>query len=105
MVVLGRGAAGKLTLPQRLGEVTGLPVSELDQHFWRPGLMPTPYDEWIVVQRDLAAADRWIMDGDLGPYDALEGRLARCDTVVILDLSIARSTWRALRRSRERGDF
>ena len=45
------------------------------------------------------------MDGDLGPYDAPAARLARADTVVILDFSLARCAWRAARRSRERADF
>ncbi len=56
-------------------------------------------------RRWLAAANRWIMDGDLGPYDVLGERLTRADTVLILDFSLARCTWRALRRSRERADF
>lgn len=45
------------------------------------------------------------MDGDLGPYDALEVRLKAADTVILLDFSILRCAWRALRRSRERWDF
>lgn len=38
VVVLGRGGAGKSTLAWRLGEVTGLPVVELDTLFWQAGL-------------------------------------------------------------------
>ena len=45
------------------------------------------------------------MDGDLGPYDAPEVRLRMADTIILLDLSIARCAWRAIRRSRERADF
>jgi hypothetical protein len=32
-------------------------------------------------------------------------RLARADTAVLLDFSLARCVWRALRRGRERWDF
>jgi adenylate kinase family enzyme len=88
-----------------LADRTGLPVIELDKHFWRPGLVATPREEWAAVQRDLAARARWIMDGDLGPYDVLEVRLGRADTVVLLDYSLPRCAWRAVRRSRERADF
>lgn len=48
---------------------------------------------------------RWIMDGDLGPYDAVEVRLQAADTIIFLDFSLVRCVWRALRRSRERADF
>ena len=105
VVILGRGAAGKSVLAARLGEITGLPVIELDRVFWRPGLAATPRAEWADVQRDLVPGESWIMDGDLGPYDELGVRLAAADTVVILNFSLPRCAWRALRRSRERADF
>jgi adenylate kinase family enzyme len=105
VVVLGRGGAGKSTVARQLAETTGLPLVELDKVFWRPDLTPTPRAEWIDEQRRLIAEDRWIMDGDLGPYDAPEVRLNEADTVIVLDFSLARCAWRALRRSRERWDF
>lgn len=74
--------------------------------------------EWVLVLRCggsgkpvfarrlgvLIAAPRRILDGDLGPYDVLEVRLA-ADTAVVLNPSPARCAWRALRRGRERWDF
>ena len=106
VVILGRGAAGKSVLAARLGQITGLPVIELDQHFWRPGLNATPAAEWAQTQSELTRREAWIMDGDLGPYDtALGARLAAADTVIVLDFPFVRCAWRALRRSRERADF
>lgn len=102
---MGRGGAGKSTAATRLGQLTGLPVIELDKHFWRQGLAAMPLDEWIQAQRILAAECEWIIDGDLGPHDALAPRLERADTIVILDFSLIRCVWRAARRSRERADF
>jgi len=104
VITTGPGAAGKSTLAIRLGEVTSLPVIELDKLFWRPGLTPAPRDQWAAIQRELAAHESWIMDGDLGPYDVLDVRLHAADTIVFLDFSPARSTWRAIRQSRERAD-
>ena len=104
-VILGRGASGKSTLARRLGEITGLPVIELDKVFWRPGPAATPRDQWEVVQEKLVAKDRWIMDGDLGPYDVVEVRLRAADTIIVLDFSLVRCAWRAVLRSRERADF
>jgi hypothetical protein len=89
----------------RLGQLTGLQVVELDKAFWRPGLAPTPREDWVKIQEVLTAEDGWILDGDLGPFDALEVRLQAADTIVFLDLSPIRCAWRALRRSRERADF
>jgi adenylate kinase family enzyme len=105
VVILGRGASGKSTLAARLGQITGLPVIELDKIFWRPGLVATPRDEWGAVQERLVAEERWIMDGDLGPYDAVEVRLRAADTIILLDFSFVRCAWRAMRRARERADF
>src|SRR5258707_15006597 len=110
VVILGRGASGKSTLARRLGEITGLPVIELDKVFWLPGLAPTRRDQWVAVQEKLVARDGWIMDGwimdgDLGPYDAVEVRLRAADTIIFLDFSLVRCVWRVIRRSPERGDF
>jgi adenylate kinase family enzyme len=105
VVILGRGASGKSTLARRLGETMGLPVIELDKVFWEPGLVATPHEKWAVLQEKLAAEDKWVMDGDLGPYDVVEVRLRRADTVIFLDFSLIRCAWRAFLRSRERADF
>jgi adenylate kinase family enzyme len=105
VVILGPGGAGKSTLAARLGEITGLPVVELDKVFWQPGLVATPRGQWVEMQQRLVEEDGWIMDGDLGPYDAVDVRLQAADTIIFLDFSIARCSWRAIRRSRARPDF
>lgn len=105
VVVLGRGGAGKTTFAVQLGQLLGLPVLELDRYFWSADLTSTLAQRWVQVQSELAAADRWVMDGDLGPYDVLVPRLSRADTVVVLDFGLLRCLWRAGRRSRERTDF
>jgi hypothetical protein len=102
IVVLGPGGAGKSVFAGRLGAALDLPVVELDQHFWSPELEPLSPERWKTVQIGLAAGAGgagWIMDGDLGPYDVLAPRLARADTVIVLDLPPWLCAWRALRRS------
>jgi len=101
-VILGPGGAGKSTLARRLGECTGLPVIELDQHFWSAELRPLASDEWRRRQSELVQAAEWIADGNLGPYDVLEPRLRMADTVIVLDVARWRCVWRSFRRSRER---
>ena len=105
VVVFGRGGAGKSTFARGLGTATGLPVIVLDQEFWNPDLEPLPKDVWAERQAVLADQPRWIMDGDLGPYDDVAPRLRRADNVVMLDLALWRCAWRAWRRGPERRDF
>lgn len=101
VVIFGRGGAGKSILALDLSRATELPVIELDKQFWSNDLDPLPPAEWARVQEQLAAGQQWILDGDLGPYDAPAPRLRRADTVVVLDLSLIRCAWRAVRRARE----
>lgn len=103
--MVGPGAAGKSVLAAQLGRITGIPVTELDTFFWRPGLAATPPGEWAAIQRQLIGQPSWILDGDLGPYDVIDVRLRAADTVVFLDFSLIRCTWRAVRRSPENADF
>jgi adenylate kinase family enzyme len=105
VVILGPGGSGKSTLARRLGEITGLPVVELDKVFWDPGLVASTRDEWVQIQTRLVEGSAWILDGDLGPYDAVEVRLRAADTIIFLDYSLIRCAWQAVWRSRERADF
>jgi adenylate kinase family enzyme len=106
VVILGRGGAGKSVLARQLSELTGIPAIELDDLFWQPGPTPTPAEVWVARHRDVVAGERWIIDGDLGPYDAgLASRLAAADTIIVLDFGLLRCAWRTLRRGRERAEY
>jgi adenylate kinase family enzyme len=102
VAVVGPGGAGKSTFAVALGRRTGLPVVHLDRLFWRPGWEATPHDEWLAAQGAVVAADRWIVDGNYS--GTIDLRLARADTVVILDPGRVRSLAGALGRTmRNRG--
>jgi adenylate kinase family enzyme len=106
VVILGRGGAGKSTLARQLGEVTGLPVVELDSLFWHGEHTAADPAEWAERQRELVRRDRWILDGDLGPYDrALGVRLRAADTIIILNFGFLRCAWRTLLRGREQAEY
>ena len=64
VVIIGPGASGKSKFARQLGEITGLPVIELDKLFWQPGLVETPRDEWVELLHKLVGESEWIMDGD-----------------------------------------
>ena len=97
VVVTGMAGAGKSTFSRALSAKTGLPVIHLDVHFWKPGWVPTPDDEWREKQRGLLAGEEWIVDGNY--HATLDLRLERADTVVFLDTP----WWICARRAFARG--
>jgi hypothetical protein len=105
VVVLGPGGSGKSTFARALSAHTGIPWTDLDSIYWSADLEPMSPQQWVRVQQRLCSAPRWILAGDLGPYDVVGERLKQADVVVLLDLPTWRCCWRAVRRSRERLDF
>ena len=105
VVVFGRGGSGKSTLCRRLGKLTGLPVVELDKIYWNENLDVLSPEEWVRRQLTVTEAEQWIIDGDFGPLDMREPRLARADTVILVDTPLVTCVWRSMRRSRQRMDF
>ncbi|SIR94259.1 P-loop NTPase family protein [Williamsia sterculiae] len=106
IAVLSRGAAGKSTLAVQLAGLLDVPLIELDALFWQPGPTPTPPEAWQRTHQRLIAHEHWIIDGDLGDHDRqLALRLARADTIIILDFPLRICVPRALYRSRETWDF
>ena len=97
VVVSGLAGAGKSTFSRALSGKTGLPVIHLDVHFWKPGWVPTPDDEWREKERELLAGEEWIVDGNY--HVTLVQRLERADMVVFLDTP----WWICARRAFARG--
>jgi adenylate kinase family enzyme len=83
VLVDGMAGSGKSTFSRSLSARTGLPVIHLDVHYWKPGWVKPSEDAWRETQRSLLAGDAWIVDGN--DLQTLELRLARADTVVLLE--------------------
>lgn len=82
VAVVGSGGSGKSTFAHELSQITGLQLFHLDEYYWRPGWVETPREEWRVIQSELVAHDRWIIEGNYsGTYDL---RFERVDTVIVL---------------------
>jgi len=75
--------SGKSTFSRALSAKTGLPVIQLDYHYWKPGWVKPSRKEWREKQSALVAGDAWIIDGN--DDETLDLRLERADTVVILE--------------------
>lgn len=97
ILVIGSGGSGKSTLAKALGAKLELPVIHLDAHFWHPGWISTPSEEWRAHVADLLTGDAWIIDGNYG--NTLDQRLAACDTVIFLDLPRIVCLWRVIKRA------
>lgn len=108
VLVIGCAGAGKTVFARQLSKRTGLPLIHLDREFWQPGWIPPERDAWRRRVEALAAAPRWIMDGQYGSSISL--RLRHADTVFFLDtprwLCMSRVLRRTLRNYRRtRGDM
>jgi adenylate kinase family enzyme len=102
IAIIGCGGSGKTVLARRLADQLGLTVTNLDALYYDDGWNPTPPEKFAAIQRELAAADRWIIEGNYA--STLPIRLARTDTVIFLDLPARTCLWGiAQRRWRYRG--
>jgi len=90
IAVIGSPGCGKSYLASRIAEYLGLPLIRLDDEYWHAGWARTRADTWDRRVRELAGADRWVIDGNYGATLAVRVRAA--DLVVFVD----RPTWPCL---------
>jgi adenylate kinase family enzyme len=95
-VVIGCSGSGKSTFARRLGDVTGLPVTHIDQLFWQPGWVQTPKPLYLERLSAVVAQERWIIEG-VNP-STLDLRLPRTDLLIWLEHGRFGCLWRVARR-------
>ena len=97
VAVIGNAGGGKSTLCRQLSTTRGLPHFPVDQMQWRPGWKPVSPEEFAAVHEDLLERPAWIIDG-FGPWEVVEKRLDRADTIIFIDHPLWRHYWWATKR-------
>lgn len=97
VLVIGVGSGvGKSTFARRLGELSGIDVTHLDQLFWRAGWVEADAEEFSYAQQQVVRKDKWIIEGN---YTATIGiRESHADTVIYLELPLHVCLYRVLKR-------
>ncbi|MBC8353092.1 MAG: adenylate kinase [Planctomycetes bacterium] len=100
VLVLGSSCAGKTTFASELSTVIGAPHIELDSLHWGPNWTARPHDELAAEVANVAATDRWIVDGC---YFNLQPILwPRATTAIWLNYSFPVVAWQAVKRTLRR---
>jgi adenylate kinase family enzyme len=97
VLIISCSGSGKTSYAHRLAKQTGLPIIHLDQEYFGPDWTEPRQADWQQTVAQLAARDRWIMDGNFSA--TLPLRLPRADTIIFLDQPTRRCIWRVIKRT------
>jgi len=95
VLVAGRSGSGKTTFAGRIGELLGVPHTEIDSLFHGPSWTPRP--DFRADVEALIASGAWVTEWQYGEVRPLLA--ARADTMVWLDLPFRTSLVRLVRRT------
>ena len=96
---MGPSGSGKSTLAYAVARKQEVEAIHLDQLYHLPGTdwQIRPTTEFIALHDEAIAGSQWVMDGNYSR--CLPQRLERATGIILLDVSIATSLSRYLRRS------
>lgn len=97
VMIVGQPGSGKSWLARAVGERTGLPVYHMDLLHWKPGWTERPMPEKKAMARAIEDRPEWVFEGGLSVTYAT--RLARADTLLVLDVPLAVRVWRIFWRT------
>jgi adenylate kinase family enzyme len=97
IVIFGASGSGKSTLGRWLAAQLGTPFTDLDDLQWQPGWIETPAAQFRAAVAQAALSDSWVIAGNYG--HARDLLWPRADTLIWLDLPLARVLWRSFVRA------
>jgi len=92
IVIIGNAGGGKSTLARKLAERRGLPLTEIDRLYWKPGWAMAPDDEYETAHAQAIGGEAWVIDG-LGRLESLAQRFARATGIVLVDMPLWMHFW------------
>ena len=97
IAILGRSGSGKTSYAIKLGQRLDIPVHHLDKHFYVHSWIERDKHEFLKIQQQLVAQEKWIIDGN--NLTTIEVRLARADALIIFDMPKLLCLWRVIKRA------
>lgn len=97
VMIVGQPGSGKSWLAQAVGARTGLPVHHMDMIHWKPGWVERPMAEKLPMARAVEDSEAWVFEGGFSRTYAT--RLARADTLLVLDVPLCVRAWRIFWRT------
>lgn len=97
VAVFGNAGGGKSTLAKRLAELTGLPLHVIDKMQFGEGGIAVAEEAFEQAHADVLRREAWIIEGYGSVATAWE-RFAAADTLVYIDLRLARHYWWVTKR-------
>lgn len=95
--IIGNAGGGKSTLCKIITNAYDLPVYAVDKFQWKPGWTPVPTEEVASEVRKVISQDKWLLDG-WGPWETIEERFEKADTIIFVDHSVWIHLWWAAKR-------
>ncbi|MGZ9585822.1 hypothetical protein [Paenibacillus marinisediminis] len=104
VMIVGSAGSGKSYLSKRIAEITGYPLTHLDNEFWQPGWVQLPKDQWIEKQKSMVSQEKWVIDGYYG--STMNIRAEAADTIIYLNTNRLLCMLRVLKRhGKKRSDL
>lgn len=97
VAVFGNAGGGKSTLAAALAEIAGLPLHVIDMIQYGPGGARIPHERYLEIHAGLLREEAWVIEG-FGCVASAWERFAAADTLVHVDLPLARHHWWVTKR-------